>query len=700
MKKAVSIFLTVFLLAGCLYGCGTASDETAALTAPADIEAALDLSNNSSQNWTYDSAGAAWTLAIVSAVANPQIADEQGVSVCVPGAYVKGIDTDGDGGADISAASATSAVKGQLVIDYEAAITSSNGQVYTAATAPVIINTGAAGYSSQTNQLASASYAAEGYINVACGNRGKQDTVTTSSGSTVYTGDSPACLVDQKNAVRFVKYNIMLGNLPGNTECFVSTGGSGGGAFAVMLAATSNNSDYYPYEAACGAVGVYKQDDGSYTTSVTIDDQSMAVSDGVWGCVAYSAITSLAQADMAMAFEYYLDTDYDFNSSFQQQLAAYLSAEYMDYINSQNLTVAEAAVGFDLNADGDTADTIALTIKYDATEYAATNGYGGSYLTLYLDEFVSNLQWYIDNLDYAENWTWFDESGTALSDAAVADMTMSDKAEAFIQGRYAKTTAASAGPGGGSTPPSSSGPTGGNAAVGTPSAGTTQAAGSNTDSSNYSTFEEMLAAYQADIAEIQSGDSYGNNIVDLYDPLNYIGAATTENPAWSRIVMGAAEGDMSMLASLNLQISWLAAGTDAVIEWQWDGSHVPSEILGDSLALYVDEMYGRYVAGAVEISKPAASIPTANGTATASTGTDISSWVDAKGSTVSFSLAAAVSYRTAHASKATPGFDVIDYGQEDYVLGSSTADARHWDQYVLKVLQTYADTLSGLFNKG
>lgn len=164
--------------------------------------------------------------------------------------------------------------------------------------------------------------------------------------------------------------------------------------------------------------------------------------------------------------------------------------------------------------------------------------------------------------------------------------------------------------------------------------------------------------------------------------------------------MGAAEGDMSMLASLNLQISWLAAGTDAVIEWQWDGSHVPSEILGDSLALYVDEMYGRYVAGAVEISKPAASIPTANGTATASTGTDISSWVDAKGSTVSFSLAAAVSYRTAHASKATPGFDVIDYGQEDYVLGSSTADARHWDQYVLKVLQTYADTLSGLFNKG
>ena len=36
-------------------------------------------------------------MSIVSAVAYPELEDEQGVSVCVPGAYVKGIDTDGDG---------------------------------------------------------------------------------------------------------------------------------------------------------------------------------------------------------------------------------------------------------------------------------------------------------------------------------------------------------------------------------------------------------------------------------------------------------------------------------------------------------------------------------------------------------------------------------------------------------------------------
>ena len=111
-------------------------------------------------------------------------------------------------------------------------------------------------------------------------------------------------------------------------------------------------------------------------------------------------------------------------------------------------------------------------------------------------------------------------------------------------------------------------------------------------------------------------------------------------------MMGASEGDMSMFSSLNMQIAALNAGIDANIEWQWDGGHVPSEILGESLSLYVDEMYGKYVDGSV-----------------------------------TFSLADAVSYRSAGASKAVPGFDVIDYGQEDYVFGyinvvyNSTADS-------------------------
>lgn len=141
---------------------------TAGSTEKADIEKALNLANIKPE-WTYSESADAWTMAIVTAVVNAELPDYQGVSISVPGSYVKGLDTDGDGSADLSSGTAS----GNLVIDHDARVTSSNGQVYTADAAPVIINTGAAGYSAQSNQTAGTSYAKEGYINIACGNRGK-----------------------------------------------------------------------------------------------------------------------------------------------------------------------------------------------------------------------------------------------------------------------------------------------------------------------------------------------------------------------------------------------------------------------------------------------------------------------------------------------------------------------------------------------
>ena len=235
--------------------------------------------------------------------------------------------------------------------------------------------------------------------------------------------------------------------------------------------------------------------------------------------------------------------------------------------------------------------------------------------------------------------------------------------------------------------------------VGTPDEGTTQSATSTVNSSNYSTFEEMYEAYKSDIESIYEGDKYGNNIVDLYDPMQYIGADTTENPTWTKIIMGAAEGDMSMFSSLNLQAKWLEAGTYCEIEWQWEGGHVPSEVLGNSFSLYVDQMYGKYVEGANEITKQEATTQETNGTEESATGEDISSWVDYEDiENVSFSLASAVSYRTEGASKSTPGFDVIDYGQEDYVFGNTDTDARHWDIYVLTAFEENYEELEELFN--
>ena len=812
-KRVTAALLSLSMAVG-LYGCAGKPEDTRSMEEiggsteengigqsdakeKESIEQALNLAYNEGQEWTYSKEDDAWALSVVSAVAYPELPDQQGVSVCVPGAYITGIDTDGDGSVDVTSENAADAVNGSLVIDYETKVTSTNGQVYTAATAPVIINTGAAGYGSQNNSVASASHAADGYINVACGNRGKQDTVTDDEGNAYYTGDAPSCLVDQKAAARYVKYNILLGNLPGNTDCFVSTGGSGGGAHAAMFAAASNNSDYYDYQIEAGAVGVYKNEDGSYSTTVTIDGQDYEISDGAWGCIAYSAITPLYEADMALAFEYYLNSEYAFKTSFQAQLAEYLSEAYMEYINGQSLSVAESAVGFDLNHDGDMDDTVALTIEHDPEAYADTNGYYGTYLDLYMAEFTQNLQWYLDNLDYAEGWTWFDENGNALSNDTVMAMSGEDKAQAFLEGRYAKGSSGGmmgggmpggdmpgggrpgdgnkpdgdmpgggrpdgrktdgnrsdgdmpgggrpdgkeldgnkpdgdmpgggrpdgnipdrdmsddempdGGPGG--TPPDGNaddgGPEGGvpdnrseEMIVGTPDGGTTQSATGSGDSANYESYADMAAAYKSDIEEINAGDKYGNNIVSLYNPLNYIGAGDTDDPTWAKIMMGASEGDMSLFNSLNLQIAWLNAGVDAEIEWQWDGGHVPSEVLGDSFSLYVDQMYGEYVAGSVSISKPEAEGQTENGTAEEATGKDISGWINCEDtSAVAFTLKDIAAYRTAGASKATPGFDVIDYGQEDYVFGNTEKDARHWNTYLLEIFEKHADVLEPLFN--
>lgn len=712
-RKQITAIITAMTMVLGITACGagnvSAEQENKEQT---EIESTLNISNNDEITWSYDNQSDSWTMSVTCAVANPELPDYQGVSVNVPGAYIKGIDTDGDGTEDVTGKTYSEEVNGQLVIDDSAKITNANGQTYTASTAPVIINTGAAGYSAQENQKASSGNAAYGYINVACGNRGKQSTATDENGEKYYTGDAPLCLVDQKNAIRFVKYNIILGNLPGNIEYFVSTGGSGGGAHAAMVAATSDNSDYFPYEVEAGAVGIYQNEDGTY--SETIGSEDTEISDGVWGCVAYSAITSLQEADMAMAFEYYLDTDYEFNTDFQKNLAEYLSQEYMEYINDQNLRVSESAVDIDINGDGDKDDVVDLTIEYDGEKYA-------------------------------DDWTWFDSDGNALSDESVSQLSTEEKAQAFLEGRYAKgESGQNAGPGGGM--PDGNGPDGnkmpgempdgipdrngsdgekpegapagsmpgretsdGNAQddlvtsgmgdeVGTPDAGTTQSAGTKTDSSNYSSYEEMLESYESDIASIEDGDKYGNNIVDLYNPINYIGDEDTESPTWTRIVMGASEGDMSLFASMNMQIAWLNSGTDAKLEWQWDGGHVPSEIFGESLALYVDEMYRQYVEGTAEVTKAEAQTQTENGTATEATGTDISSWVSYENGEVNFTLKDIVAYRTKGASKATPGFDVVDYGQETYEFGSSTQDARHFDKYVLKVLQENAETLSELFN--
>ena len=96
MKKAIAIVLAL-AMAMSLAACGisettsnntqqttqSASAETTVITAgaeKADIEQALNLANIK-PTWTYSEDADAWTMGIVTAVANAELPDYQGVSV-------------------------------------------------------------------------------------------------------------------------------------------------------------------------------------------------------------------------------------------------------------------------------------------------------------------------------------------------------------------------------------------------------------------------------------------------------------------------------------------------------------------------------------------------------------------------------------------------------------------------------------------
>ena len=119
---------------------------------------------------------------------------------------------------------------------------------------------------------------AKGYVIAAPGARGR----TTQNEQGLYTGKAPACIVDLKAAVRYLRYNSP--KLPGDTEKIISNGTSAGGAISALLGATGNNKDYEPYLKTLGAAD-------------TRDD--------VYAASCYCPITNLDNADMA--YEWYFN---------------------------------------------------------------------------------------------------------------------------------------------------------------------------------------------------------------------------------------------------------------------------------------------------------------------------------------------------------------------------------------------------------
>ena len=155
-------------------------------------------------------------------------------------------------------------------------------------------------------------------------------------------GKAPACIVDLKAAVRYLRHNDKA--MPGNAEKIISNGTSAGGALSALLGGTGNSPDYEPYLKAVGAA----------------DER-----DDIFGASCYCPITNLDHADMT--YEWMFNGLNEYNSrgghgtmtSAQIELSGQLKSLFPAYLNSLRLKKADgAALTLDASGEGSFKDYV------------------------------------------------------------------------------------------------------------------------------------------------------------------------------------------------------------------------------------------------------------------------------------------------------------------------------------------------------
>ena len=299
-RYMVTILLTGTLTAGTIssISASTENGQMALNEESNSLESTLKQIDNS--KWLYNSADDVYYQVGIVYCETPADADQEQLSVIVPGAYMTAQDN-GDGTYTCE-------------MNTDATV---NG--YTALTAPIVFPVNTPGYSAQspmTEYTSVKDYTDAGFVYVHAGCRGRDE-------------GAPAGVTDLKAAIRYIRYNS--GNIAGDTERIFSFGMSGGGAQSVLLGVTGDSGLYDDYLEAIGAI--------------------QGVSDAVLGSQSWCPITSLDSADEA--YEWMMGTTRTGLSEEEQSISDALTKAYADYINSLGLTDAEGnALTLEESEDG------------------------------------------------------------------------------------------------------------------------------------------------------------------------------------------------------------------------------------------------------------------------------------------------------------------------------------------------------------
>ena len=139
-------------------------------------------------------------------------------------------------------------------------------------------------------------------------------------GRNVSNGTAPACIVDYKAAVRYLRAN--KDKLPaGDTDKIISSGTSAGGAISALLGATGNSSDYDEWLNELGAADA---------------------SDDIFASMCYCPITNLDNADMA--YEWLFGTGTTASDTLKANFANYVNNLALKY-NGTTLALASDGSG-------------------------------------------------------------------------------------------------------------------------------------------------------------------------------------------------------------------------------------------------------------------------------------------------------------------------------------------------------------------
>lgn len=191
-----------------------------------------------------------------------------------------------------------------------------NGTIngYTAATAPIFMPNNVGGYMAGSIMSANSDSIAQALTN------GLVVAAPALRGRNTDNGTAPACIVDYKAAVRYLRKN--KDNLPaGNTDKIISCGTSAGGAISALLGAAGNSSDYDEWLEELGAADA---------------------SDDIFASMCYCPITDLDHSDMAYEWVFGGDSG----------ISATLKSNYNDYINGLQLKIANTVLTLDSNGEG------------------------------------------------------------------------------------------------------------------------------------------------------------------------------------------------------------------------------------------------------------------------------------------------------------------------------------------------------------